>query len=261
MENWICRDFFVEHDSIPLHVRLDAPGQALEMDRGNGRRCPLVIVQHGFTGHMEERHIVGVSRALNEAGFATLRTELYGHGKSGGHFQDHTLFKWLSEMMTIVDYAKKLEFVSDLYLCGHSQGGLLVMLAGAMEQDRIRAVIALSPAAMIPEQARKGVMLGMSFDPVCLPEVLEMENGLRLGSNYLRAAQALFVEPAIDAYRKPILIIHGDSDETIPLQVSVDAANRYSDAKLVVIPGDNHCYDCHLDLVESELKEYMKQFS
>lgn len=256
-----CREFYIEHDSIPLHAKLDFPVKVSAQDVEDGRKCPLVIVQHGFTGHMEERHIIGVQRALNEAGFATLRTELYGHGKSGGTFRDHTLFKWLSEMLTIVDYAKNLDFVSDLFLCGHSQGGLLMMLTGAMERDAVRAILALSPAVMIPEEARRGVFLGNTFDPRHVPDMLVREDGSLLSGNCVRAAQLIRVEPAIEAFHKSVLIIHGEEDEAVPLRSALDAASRYEDVRMVVIPGDNHCYDNHLDRVKAEIREFMKRFA
>ena len=69
MEN---REFYIDHDGIALHAKLDFPKDA--------EKCPLVVVAHGFTGHMEERHITAVASALNEIGFASLRVELYGHG-------------------------------------------------------------------------------------------------------------------------------------------------------------------------------------
>ncbi len=255
--NSFQREFYFEFDQIPLHMKLDFPEG---FTPGAGGKCPLVIVQHGFTGHMEEDHIIAVARALNDVGFATLRTELYGHGKSGGEFIDHTLFKWLSEMVGIIDYAKNLDFVSELYLCGHSQGGLLVMLAGAMKRDVIRAIIPMSPATMIPDDARKGIMLGYQFDPDHLPEVVSLEDGLQLKGNHLRVSQMIYVEPAIDAFQNEVLIIHGDEDESVPYQCAVEAERRYKNAKLVTIQGDDHCYTRHLDQVVEVLKDNMKHF-
>ena len=254
-----CREFYMDHDGIPLHAKLEFPA-GFSLEEKNPGRCPLVIVQHGFTGHMEEDHILAVSRTLNQTGFATLRTELYGQGKSGGTFTEHTLFKWLSEMLTVIDYAGRLDFVSELFLCGHSQGGLTVMLAGAMKRDQLRAIIPLSPAAMIPEDARHGSMLGHPFDPAHVPDVLEMDGNCRLGGNYLRVARMIWVEPAIDAFTKEVLIIHGDRDETVPIRCAQEAAARYKDAELVVIPGADHCYNGHLEEVTQALAAYMRRF-
>ena len=265
-----CREFYMDHDGIPLHAKLEFPA-GFSLEEKNPGRCPLVIVQHGFTGHMEEDHILAVSRTLNQTGFATLRTELYGHGKSGGTFTEHTLFKWLSEMLTVIDYAGRLDFVSELFLCGHSQGGLTVMLAGAMKRDQLRAIIPLSPAAMIP--AIKGAAAGFScicsspFMMSCdcfaygiTAGVLEMDGNCRLGGNYLRVARMIWVEPAIDAFTKEVLIIHGDRDETVPIRCAQEAAARYKDAELVVIPGADHCYNGHLEEVTQALAAYMRRF-
>ena len=242
---------YIMDDEIRLHAEL-------EMPENHPERCPLVIVIHGFTGHMEERHILAVSHTFNELGCATLRVEMYGHGSSGGSFHDHTLYKWISNALTVIDYARGLNFVTDIYLCGHSQGGLLVMLAAAMKRDVIKAVIPMSPAAMIPEAARRGELLGQRFDPDHIPDELDSWDNKTLGGNYIRVAQTIRVEDAIDHYEGPVLIVHGDADEAVPLACGEAAAKRYKNGKLVIIPGDTHCYDYHLDQVTQAIAAWMK---
>ena len=242
------RQFFIQDDGIRLNAKLDAP-------EGSRR---LVIVIHGFTGHMEEPHILAVARALNELGCATLRVDMYGHGHSDGAFRDHTLYKWLTNALTVLNYARGLDCAGEIYLCGHSQGGLTVMLAAAMARDWISGVIPLSPAAMIPEGCRRGELLGMAFDPDHVPD--ELTNGeIVLGGNYARVAQTIRVEDAVDRYDGPVLIVHGDADETVPIQVGRSAAERYAHADFVPIPGDTHCYDQHLDQVVAAVKAWMEK--
>ncbi len=237
-------------DGINLHTRLDMP-------HSHNGKCPLVIVIHGFTGHMEERHITATAETFNDLGYATLRVDMYGHGRSGGQFRNHTLFKWMTNAMTVIDYARTLDFVTDLYLCGHSQGGLTVMLAAALKQDVIRGIIPMSPAVTIPEDARRGNVLGLEFDPDHIPEEVSFPNGFVLSGNHIRVSQMIRVEDAIDRYTGPVLLIHGEMDETIPVQASVDAAERYQNAQLVIIPGETHCYDCHLDEVQAAIRQWM----
>ena len=242
-------------DGIRLNAKVDLPGEMPE----NGK-VPMVIVIHGFTGHMEERHIVEISEALNGIGFATLRVDMYGHGNSGGEFRNHTLYKWLTNAMTVIDYARSLDYVTDLYLCGHSQGGMTVMLAAVMKHDVIKSVIPLSPAWMIPEGARNGTLLGQQFDPDHIPDELPAwGEGRVLGGNYIRVAQTIHVEEAIDRYDGPVLIVHGDEDEAVPVRYGIEAAKRYKDCKLVLIPGDTHCYDHHLDQVKEAVTSWMAE--
>ena len=243
---------FITDDGIKLNIKLDMP-------EGSPVKCPLVIVIHGFTGHMEERHITAVAKTLNETGFATLRVDMYGHGSSEGRFRNHTLYKWLTNALTVIDYAKSLDFVTDLYLCGHSQGGMTVMLAGAMKHDVIKGLIPLSPAWMIPEGARKGTLLGRDFDPDNIPEVIPGFGSEGLSGNYIRVAQTIHVEEAIDRYTGPVLIVHGTEDEAVPVKYGTLAAERYRDCRLVLIPGDTHCYDYHLDQVLDAVRDWMKE--
>ena len=245
---------YIQDDGIRLNAALDMPAGWQP-----GQKCPLVVVIHGFTGHIEEAHIVAVSKGINAVGFATRRTDMYGHGHSDGEFKKHTLFKWMTNALTVIDYARALDFVTDIYLCGHSQGGLLVMLAAAMKHDVIRGLIPLSPAWMIPEIARKGELLGERFDPDHIPEKLHGWHDLDLDGNYARVAQTIHVEEAIDRYRGPVLIVHGDEDESVPVEYGIRAAERYNNAKLVLIEGDDHCYDRHLDQVVAAVQDWLRQ--
>ena len=243
------KEYYINDDGIKLHAKLDMPEGV--------SRCPLAIVVHGYTGHMEETHIVEVAKAINEAGIATLRVEMYGHGGSDGEFKNHTLYKWVSNMLAVVDHVGTLDFVTDLYITGHSQGGLLVMLIAGMCPDKFKAVIPLSPAWMIPEGARKGELLGAPFDPLNIPaEIVQSEDHI-LSGNYARVAQTIHPEDEIARYNGPVLIIHGDKDEAVPYEYGKKAAELYKNAKLVTIEGDDHCYNNHLDKVTAAIKDFL----
>ena len=249
MEN---REFYIEHDHIRLHAKLDFPAQERE-------KYPLVIIEHGFTGHMEETHIVGIAKAVNDNGYASLRIELYGHGKSDGEFKNHSVLKWFHEMMTVVEYAAHLDFVSDIYLAGHSQGGLTAILVAAAERDRIKALIPLAPAIIIRDAARQGKSFDARFDPDHIPDEVVMDEVHTLSGDYFRSAQLLPIEEAIRMYTKPVLIVHSDTDETVPVSYAVEAAKLYKDCELKIIAGDTHCFDRNLDEVISSVVDFLKK--
>ncbi len=246
------KEFYIDQDGIALHAKLDFP----EKESASGK-YPLVIIVHGFTGHMEERHIAGLASALNDAGFASLRTEMYGHGKSGGSFRTHTVAKWCSELLTVIDYASHLDFVTNLYMAGHSQGGLATILTAGMNSDRLKAIVPMSPAVCIPENALRGNSLGASFDPEHIPDEVVFPDGKVLCGDYFRIAQMLPVREAAQRYNGPVLIIHGDEDESVPLQASQEILKDFADARLKVISGDDHCYNYHLDKVLAGVTEFL----
>lgn len=246
----MTEEFYIDCDGIKLHAKLD---KAEGVDRG-----PLCILIHGFTGHMEEDHIVTVRDALLDSGIMVLRAEMYGHGKSGGEFSKHTLYKWVTNALSVVEYAKKLDFVTDLYICGHSQGGLLVMLIAGMCSDDFRGVIPISPAWMIPEISRKGSVLYNDYDARHIPEKL-VSPDWELSGDYIRVAQTIHVEDEIERYDGPVVIIHGDVDEIVPYSYGEKAAKLYKNAKLITIHGAGHCFVGQLDELYNAVRSCIRE--
>ena len=125
-----------------------------------------------------------------------------------------------------------------------------------------KELIPESESARIPgadrEEARKGTLLGQVFDPDHIPDVLPAWGDRGLNGNYVRVAQTIHVEEAIDRYDGPVLIVHGVEDEAVPVGYGVKAAERYKNCDLVLIPGDTHCYDHHLDQVLDAVRDWMR---
>ena len=86
---------FIQDDEIRLSAVLEKPE--------NAEGCPLVIVLHGFTSAKDRPHTIRAATAMRDVGYATLRMDLYGHGESDGEFRNHTLHKWISNVMAAID--------------------------------------------------------------------------------------------------------------------------------------------------------------
>ena len=241
----------IRDDGIELSAVLETP------ENHDGRR--LVILLHGFTSSKDRPHNIRTAAAMRDAGFATLRIDLYGHGESGGEFRKHTLFKWISNTMAAINWAREQGF-DELVLSGHSQGGLVAALAAAMEADRIHGLILRAPAFKIPQWAREGNMLGQPFDPDHIPDVIEPIDGPELDGDYLRVAQMIHAEDAADRFKGLVLILHGDRDDIVPLEDSQEYSGRYEKCDLIVIPGETHHFDQHPDRMENIIREWLRNF-
>ena len=158
----------------------------------------------------------------------------------------------------MLEYARGLDFVTDVYLSGHSQGGLTAALVAGMAPDLIQGLILRAPAFMIPHGARDGCLLGFHFDPLRVPDEVEIASGVMLGGNYIRTAQTLHVEEAMDRFSGPVLIVHGDADDVVPPEDSVAAAARYRHAQLCMIHGETHHFNLFPEKTETCIREWLQ---
>lgn len=244
------RELTINCDGINVHAKLDFPAVQAE-------KMPVLIIIPGLTGHIEERHILAVKDTALSCGYAVLRSELYGHGKSEGAFRDHTVLLWMCEAMRVIDYARSLPFCKDIIVSGHSQGGLTTVLAAGMMADRIKAAIPMSPALNLWDSAVKGEFIRNPSGSESIPEELPCGDGL--SGNYVRVAALLPVPEAVEKFKKPVLIPHGTADEAVPYEWAEWLKERYKDAKIVRIEGDDHCYHFHLEEVLIAVKEFLTE--
>lgn len=64
----------------------------------------------------------------------------------------------------------------------------------------------------------------------------------------------------IGAYEGPVLILHGDKDELVPLYYSQEALKEYKNAELIVLEGQKHGFDLNgRQLAIGYLKEFLSE--
>ncbi|GAB6135065.1 alpha/beta hydrolase [Thermococcus prieurii] len=130
-----------------------------------------VILVHGLGEH--SGRYGRLIRELNEAGFAVYTFDWPGHGKSPGK-RGHTS---IEEAMEIIDYIIA-ELGEKPFLFGHSLGGLTVIRYAETRPNRIRGVVASSPAlAKSPETPGFTVSLAKFLGKVAPGVVLS--NGIK----------------------------------------------------------------------------------
>lgn len=201
---------------------------------GTGR-LPVVMT-HGF-GEAKELHWRW-ARRLQRFGHDVLLFDLRAHGQSGGKATSLGTWEKLDTQVLIEQLIDRGIVMDKVIAMGYSTGAAVVIQAAA-DNDRIEAVVALTPfSGMAPAVASFHKRFG---SPMNEPTVLE---------GFARAARELGFEMdaqatvnAMARLTQPVLLIVGESDRHLPLaehgRVLADAA-KPGVCRLIEVPGATH---------------------
>ncbi len=179
-----------------------------------------VVILHGAGSCKESHH--DYARALIAARFAAVTFDARGHGKSDGPMDSGVLAD-VGVMAVLL--RERCGAGLPLALRGSSMGGYMALVAAAAVDAR--AVVAICPAD--GEGLRRGLSSGrLRF----LADVPALDR--------LLAEHDL--EAAVEALEAPVLLLHAEGDEQVPVQHSRELALhlRHPASRLLVIPGGHH---------------------
>lgn len=229
-------------------------------DRENGR-CELVILLHGFLGSKKAAPLGFLARMLVEQGYAVLRFDFDGYGKSEGAQVTNTVPGMILDARAVWDYASALPYVHRIVLLGHSQGGVVAgMLAGRLEKAGTppAALIQLAPASILKEYARQGRFLSAHCDPVNPPDSINVF-GFKLGREYILSAQTLPIEEESAWYTGPVCLLHGTLDRIVPISCSERHHQLYRNSEFHRIRGTEHLFLFHRQKVRHLILEFLSR--
>lgn len=191
----------------------------------------------GCTGHRGAKHeLLGIGSGLWRAGYNVLLFDFRGRGESDGDICS-LAYHELADLHGAVAYTLGRMPQAELGVIGYSMGAAVALLGTAAE-PRIRAVVADSPFASIRR------VVGSAYTQRRLPaapmlRLSDAVNRWRYGYDY-GAVQPVDVVAAIAP--RPLLLIHGSEDRTIPLDHGEEIYAAAGEPKeLWVIPGAGHC--------------------
>ena len=215
-----------------------------EIQRPDGlKRFPLVIIMHGFTANSQGALLKDLADDLEAAGIASIRFDFNGHGKSEGRFQDMNVPNEIEDAKRVYSYANSLDGVTSISLAGHSQGGVVAsMAAGQLGTHAVKALALMAPAAVLREDAIRGILFGKTYDVKHLPEAIPIFNNLKLGADYVRTAQELPIYETASQYQGPAFMIHGKADTVVPYTYSLRYDRIYFNGTVKLIEGEDHSF-------------------
>jgi pimeloyl-ACP methyl ester carboxylesterase len=196
---------------------------------------PVAIFSHGLGSNYNELMHHGNGYAEN--GIICVFFDFCGGGMestSDGSMQDMTVMTEANDLVAVMESVKCLPYVNkdSVYLQGESQGGFVSAIVGLAYHEDVKGLILWYPAFSIPDDAAKRLKNGG-----------EEFMGIRLSPDYDRAAADIDVKGLQTGFGKPVLLIHGNKDDVVPIEYSRTAAANYGNAMLKEVKGAGHGFD------------------
>ena len=244
--------------TIPGSVgKLAATLQVPEMKQGT--KVPLVIIMHGLGSDKDNTLFAALADSLQENGIASLRFDFNSHGKSEGNIVDMDFNNLQADAEKVLNYARKLDFVSSISLAGHSMGGVIAsMVAGREGTNKIKSVVLFAPAVAIQDDAQRGEFSGFKFDPNNIPATFEVM-GHTMGGKWLKTAQTLNILETAKGYQGKLYVIHGTEDQFEPYVTSSLYLRDNPNGKIVLLKGFDHYFSQDVLLPVSVATKYFKE--
>ncbi|USI74393.1 alpha/beta hydrolase [Sphingomonas morindae] len=227
------------------------------LDRGDGRRIayryraglgPALLFLPGYASDMEGGKATALDAWAARHGRAMLRFDYAGTGASPGPFEAQTLAGWRDDALALVDASQ-----GDLVLVGSSMGGWLMLLVALARPERVRALIGIAAA---PDFTDWGFA---QDEKMTILRDGRLEKTSAYGTEvtskaFWQSGEALRLMHAPIAIDAPLRLLHGESDDVVPIWVAqrLAALVRSADVQTLLLKGGDHRLSRPQDLLVLE---------
>ena len=228
-----------------------SPSQGKE----SGRRLPVIVFNRGGNGAfgaMVFGQLLNELAPLSTRGFVVigsqyrgLRTRLLGPGREPGN--DEFGGKDVDDVMALFDIVDSLPYADPqrIGLFGWSRGGMESFLV-ARQTKRVSTVVVGAPLLDLVDALKVRPETENLYQKL-IPDYASNPDGALEARSAIRWVEKLPKD-------MPILLLHGDADERVPVQQSIDMAKRLKKLRrpheLKVIAGGDHSLSAHRDEVD-----------
>lgn len=198
---------------------------------------PAVILCHGMESNKESEKLIGLGRSLSQRGFLALRFDFFCAGESSGQFEQITYSAEVEDVRAAFDFLQRYP-VAKIGIIGSSMGGSVALLFASQEK-RVAGLVTIAAPAH-PERITDQLMSSEEIESWRQTGFVTY-HGRRINRSFLDDLKEIDIPEAARQISCPTLIIHGDADETVPVE---DAHELYaqlsSPKKICILAGADH---------------------
>lgn len=239
------KQFFFYRDDIKLWGKLYLP-------EGEGP-FPVVIMSSGFRARGTYNDAWAKQFAAN--GYAAVIFDFSGSAamvQSGGSLTDLSVFSEAADLNVIIDSIAAMDIIDkeNIFLFGHSMGGLVSSYIGCMRPDEIRGMILVEPSFQL-----KDAVMADYPDLDAIPDVMYTPDFL--GKIYFVDLYSLNIYDLLPAFANDVIIFSATDEYSIGglyPEYLPRAAEIFPSAELITVEGADHQF-------QGEAGERMMEFS
>jgi pimeloyl-ACP methyl ester carboxylesterase len=227
----------VEQDKILFrNCRGDTLSGVLHHPEANSAGASVILC-HGMESNKNSDKLVLMSDALAARGILTLRFDFAYAGESSGKFEDITCSGEVDDLQAAYALIQNRQ-PGKTAIFGSSLGGTVALLFAAREAT-VAALVTLA-APLHPENFPRRI-LTLAQCQQWREQRFTIYNGQRLNVSLLEDLESIQVSDSVRRIKCPVLILHGDADEIIPVEEAYELHACLSSAKrLSILPGTDH---------------------
>jgi len=211
------------------------------------KKQPAIIFLNGFLDTMDSPAKLPLAEAFQKAGYVTVRFDYtYGFGEGSGDRSFFTLSNQVQDITQVVDHVTRRGYVDPdkVVLIGHCFGSMAAILFAAFD-DRVKALITISTPFWFSD-TRVTRMDEHDLSRIRLKRYFHLysskiEKEVRIDYTFFEDGLKKDMARAVRNLQQPILLVHGEHDESIPVENSEEIASRVPGEKqLEIVPGLGH---------------------
>jgi putative redox protein len=202
-----------------------------------GKRFSAAILCHGMESNKESEKLVALSRNLAHREILALRFDFSCSGESGGRFEEITYSGEVADLKAAFNFMLERQ-AEKVAILGSSMGGAVALLFAAGEK-RVANLVTIA-APVHPEKLTEKLLTQEQVESWCRLGFF-LYHGKRINASFLDDLNKIDVPEAAKKISCPVLIIHGDADDTVPVGEAHELYSLLrSPKKICILQGADH---------------------